>query len=499
VILEDQLPALQRLSTGSSALDRILGGGVPQGSVVAITGEPGSGKTILTLQVLFRLAREGRKALYFTTLSEPAIKLIRYMQAFAFFDPSVLEDQIIFVDLGASLRERGAEGLLGEVADRVEREEPDVVAIDSFKAIHDLLDEATKVRAFVYDLAVQLASWDVTSLLVGEYTREEITDKPEFAIADGILQLTNERVDVTAVRQLEVLKLRGADYTPGRHFFEIGGGGLTFYPRVQVPELTATASATVMERVSTGIDGLDELLGGGLPRASSTVVEGGTGTGKTMLALRYLLEGAHRGDPGVLFTLEETPQQLREIAQRFGWDVPALEERGLLSLCYVSPIELVADRFLANVRERLEATGARRAVLDSLTSLELGVFSEQRFKELVYALTKHARALDVTLMMTLEANEQLGAGSLGGRGVSPSSDNVVLLRYVELDARVTRAIAVLKMRGASHSAEVRQWVIDAQGLRVGPPFRHLRGVLTGIPQPSDTALAPPVPQQDGEE
>jgi circadian clock protein KaiC len=232
VILEDQLPALQRLSTGSSALDRILGGGVPQGSVVAITGEPGSGKTIFTLQVLFQLVREGRKALYFTTLSEPAIKLIRYMQAFAFFDPSVLEDQIIFVDLGASLRERGAEGLLGEVADRVEREEPDVVAIDSFKAIHDLLDEATKIRAFVYDLAVQLASWDVTSLLVGEYTREEITDKPEFAIADGILQLTNERVDVSAVRQLEVLKLRGADYTPGRHFFEIGGGGLTFYPRV---------------------------------------------------------------------------------------------------------------------------------------------------------------------------------------------------------------------------------------------------------------------------
>jgi circadian clock protein KaiC len=473
---------------------------VPQGSVVAITGEPGSGKTILTLQVLFQLARTGRKALYFTTLSEPAIKLIRYMQAFAFFDPSVLEDRIIFVDLGASLRERGAEGLLGEVADRVEREEPNVVAIDSFKAIHDLLDEATKVRAFVYDLAVQLASWDVTSLLVGEYTREEITDKPEFAIADGIVQLTNERVDVTVVRQLEVLKLRGADYTPGRHFFEIGGGGLTVYPRVQVPELTATASATVMERVSTGIDGLDELLGGGLPRASSTVVEGGTGTGKTMLGLRYLLEGAHRGDPGVLFTLEETPQQLREIAQRFGWDVPALEERGLLSLCYVSPIELVADRFLFDVREMLEATGARRAVLDSLTSLELGVFSEQRFKELVYALTKHSRALDVTLVMTLEANEQLGAGSLGGRGVSPSSDNVVLLRYVELDARVTRAIAVLKMRGASHSAEIRQWTIDAQGLRVGPSFRHLRGVLTGVPQPSQAGLASPVLQhQDGEE
>ena len=216
---------LERLSTGSDPLDAILGGGIPAQSVTVVAGEPGSGKTVFTLQTLFHQARQGKKCLYFTTLSEPALKVIRYMQLFSFFDPHLVDERIVFVDLGSAIRGSGAAKALEQMLQRVENEEPDLVAVDSFKAIHDLLPGDGESRMFVYDLAVGMAAWGATTLLVGEYTAADISVAPEFAIADGIVRLTNERQELTTARQFEILKMRGANYITGRHFFEIGADG----------------------------------------------------------------------------------------------------------------------------------------------------------------------------------------------------------------------------------------------------------------------------------
>ena len=210
--MTDHASTLKRLSTGSTALDAILGGGIPVGSVTVIAGEPGSGKTVFTLQALFHHARQGKKCLYFTTLSEPPLKVIRYMQLFSFFDSRLIEERIVFADLGSTLRSGGVEQALARMIERVESEEPDIVAIDSFKAIHDLLPSAAHSRAFVYDLSVGIAAWGATTLLVGEYRPEDIGAAPEFAIADGIVRLTTERQELTTARQLEILKMRGANY-----------------------------------------------------------------------------------------------------------------------------------------------------------------------------------------------------------------------------------------------------------------------------------------------
>src|SRR5207237_1345773 len=137
-------------------------------SVTAIAGEPGSGKTVFTLQTLFHHARQGKKCLYFTTLSEPALKVMRYMQLFSFFDPRLIEDRVVFADLGSVLRSGGVDQALAQMIERVESEEPAFVAIDSFKAIHDLLPSAAHRRSFVYDLAVSMAASGATTLLVGE-------------------------------------------------------------------------------------------------------------------------------------------------------------------------------------------------------------------------------------------------------------------------------------------------------------------------------------------
>ena len=475
---------LQRLSTGDPALDLVLGGGLPTHSTTVVAGEPGAGKTVFALQVLFHLARQGRRTLYFTTLSEPALKLMRYVQLFDFFDPALLDEQITFVDLGTAIRGQGVERMLAEINARVERAEPDLVAIDSFKAIHDLLGGPSTSRAFVYDLAVHMAGWGATTLLIGEYSAGEIATEAEFAIADGIIRLSNQRQELTTLRQFEVLKLRGANYVSGQHFFEITPAGIRFYPRVRAPEVHDSPAISHAERASTGITGLDELLRGGLPRASSTIVEGGTGTGKTLLGLHFLLEGTRLGEPSLLLTLEETPQQLRDITANYGWDLADLEARGLFRMHYTSPVELSTDRFLDDARQQIERLGARRVVLDSLTSAALGVPSERRFRELVYALTKHMRVQGVSLLMTMEVAELLGTAQLTGHGVSSIADNVILIRYVEVEAHLERAISVLKARGVAHSSELRRLEIGAQGMEVSGRYSSLRAVLTGVPVPT---------------
>ena len=478
-----QKPTLQLESTGDESFDAILGGGIPAQSVVVIAGEPGSGKTVLTLQILFRAARKGKKCLYFTTLAEPAIKVIRYMQLFDFFDAALVDKQIVIANLNAALR-KGADGTLTELSAMIEKHQPAFLAIDSFRAIADHIDAGHVARSFVYDLATQTAAWGVTTLLVGEYVPDEFSKYAEFAIADGILRLGAEKQELTSVRQVEVLKLRGMDYVSGIHFLEISEKGASVFPRVRAPEQADVVPVQKPERVSTGVDGLDELFGGGIQRLGTTLLQGATGTGKTILSLQFLLAGARQGEKGILFTLEETPDQLRTIAASLGWDLSEMERKGLLLISYISPVELSTDRYLQTARERVLASKTRRAVFDSLTSMQLGVPSERRFKELVYSLSKHMRAANVTLWMTLESPQLLGTEELSGHGISFIADNLLRLRYIEIEGRLERGISILKARGIKHETQVRLLKIGHDGVQLADAgLRGRRGVLTGRAPP----------------
>jgi circadian clock protein KaiC len=487
-VLSRERPKLEFESTGDTWLDRILGGGIPTRSIVVIAGEPGSGKTMLTLQTLFNAARRGRKCLYFTTVSEPAIKVIRYMQLFDFFDAELLEEHVIFSDLGECLR-AGAEQTLEAIGALVEKHEPAFVAIDSFRAVGELLRGQADMRRFIYDLAVQMAGWGATTFLVGEYTRDEYSGFAEFAIADGIIRLGSERQQLTSIREMEVLKLRGSSYISGQHFFDISPSGIAVYPRVSAPiDVQGQASVEPHERSCTGIAGLDDLLGGGLPRNTSTIIQGGTGTGKTLLGLQFLVHGAARGERGVLFTLEETPDQLRSIARSLGWDLHALEQQERLLIKYTSPVELSTDRFLHQARTIVQEMGARRAVFDSLTTMALGVPSDRRYKEMIYAISKHMRGAGISLLLTVESKHLLGSDHVRDDGVSFIADNVIQLRYVEADGRLDRAISVLKARGIAHKSGLRTFKVGDGGLEVSSNERSdQRGVITGLPATEPTA------------
>lgn len=470
---------LSRESAGDPTLDALLGGGFPSGSVNVIAGEPGSGKTIFALQMLFTAARQGKKSIYFTTLSEPAMKLVQYMQLFKFFDADLLDRYVLFVDLGVALREGGAK-VVETIVSRVEAFEPSTVVVDSFRAIDDARLEGR--RALVYDLAVQLASLGITAFLVGEYARKEYPILPEFAIADGIIHFGVQQQELTSIREFEILKLRGANYVSGRHFGEITGDGFTVYPRVRAPTPEIVNAELAEGRACLGVEGLDEMLVGGLARASTTIVQGGTGAGKTILALHFLLEGARRGEKGILFTLEETPEQLRAIAAGLGFDLAERETQELITIHYSSPVELSTDRFLFQARRHVEEAGAQRAVFDSLTSIAMGVTSPRRFKELIYSIAKYLRRAGTTVVMTMESEQVMGTSRLTGRGVSFVADALIQIRYLEFEGRLERVISVIKARGIKHLTALRSLTIDHGGIQVTTGrFEGMSGLLMGQP------------------
>ena len=473
-----QTQGLELLKTGVPNLDDILGGGIPVYSVNLVTGSPGCGKTILMQQMAFSLAGPQRKCIYFATLSEPSFKLIRYQQQFNYFDAGKLGEDIHFIDIGSVIREQGVDEALATINDHVQKHDAAVVYIDSFKALHDLTTSKVAARQFGYDLAVQLAAWGCTSFLVGEYTEHEIQNEPVFAIADGIIHMENTKQGMQNVRTLNVTKMRGRKVFTGDHPFGISDDGITVFPRVTTPSSPEPVEIGDV-RLSSGIPGLDEMLEGGYPRSSVSLVVGGAGSGKTLTGLQFVVQGIEAGEPGLMVTFQETPSHLASVARGFGWDLEALQASGLLRVLYTSPVELSVDEHTALIKDAIQELGAKRVVIDSLMDIEIATPDKVRFKDYVYSLVNYFRGQGITSLLTNEIPELFGSLQLSSAGISFISDTVILLRYVEMESALTRAISVLKMRGSDHDKSLREFRITSNGMEILERFEQTTGILQG--------------------
>jgi circadian clock protein KaiC len=465
---------MERITSGSAALDLILGGGLPQHSMNVVAGTPGTGKTILAQQFVFANARPEAPALYLTTLSEPAAKMLRYLQQLSFYDEGRLFGEgacVFYRDIAQAIREQGLAALSATVLALLNEHRPAFLVIDSFKALSALGESASEIRRAVFDLAGNLAARACTTLLVGEYTARDLDVLPEFAIADGIVQLVNRPFGTRDERYLRVLKVRGSDFRAGEHAFRITGGGLAIFPRLVTPP-RPTAYTETDERVATGVAGLDEMLDGGLRRGSSTLVVGAAGSGKTVLGLHFLFAGAAAGEHGLLVSFQENPPLLRHLVAGFGWDVDELGEGGRLTPIYVSPVELNIDDIVQRMMGVLERRPIRRVVVDSLGDLEAASSDALRFRSCVYSLMQLLSVRGVTTCATYESLVDPDFSSFTRMGASYISDNVVALRYSvgargRPGAHIVRALAVVKTRGSAHDHRIRQMTIGGRGVVLG--------------------------------
>lgn len=464
---------MTRLTTGSADLDVVLGGGLPPGSLQVLAGAPGTGKTILAQQICFANATPERKAIYYTTWSEPHDKLLRHLAPFGFFDAGALGTSVEFIHLGDLVGKPGADGL-GAVASELIRTSfetrPAIVVVDSSKALHDVADERG-FRQSVYDLASRIGYSDAVLLFVGEYTPEEIETGAEFAVADGIVRLTNEPAGALDRRWLRVLKMRGASPLGGRHSFAITQRGFEVYPRFEA--LRPDRGEPSHGRVSVGVPEMDELIGGGIPAGDSTLVVGPSGVGKTVLALNFMARGVADGERCLYVSFQEDAPQLLEKAASFGLDLAPALKSGQLVVSYVPPVEINLDAVGAIVRSELEGGDVRRVVLDSLAELEASVAETERFPAYVWSLTGFSRAMGATALVTHEAGARTAFSTLV-TDFSFLFQNAIVLRYLELDAAIGRSLNVLKMRNSDHSKAFLQYEIGSHGFRILGEVREAR-------------------------
>ncbi|HYQ92474.1 MAG TPA: ATPase domain-containing protein, partial [Candidatus Competibacteraceae bacterium] len=303
---------IRRLPTGVPGLDNLLGGGLPEFSFNLIAGTPGSGKTTLANQIMFSLASPQYRALFFTVLGEPALKMLRYQQQFAFFDHDKINQSIRFVNLSAELQDGDFDRVLARIADEVKAYAPRLVFVDSFRSVVQSVkrgdQSVSDLQRFVQQLGMQMTSWQATTFLIGEYLTAESESSPIFTVADGIFWLTQNLHRNSVARKMQVVKIRGQAQAPGLHTFRIGHEGIRIFPRAIVKEVIADESSARLStegaRVPMGIPGLDDMLGGGLPTGYSLLVVGPSGSGKTILTTEFLAEGVRRGEPGVIAAFE---------------------------------------------------------------------------------------------------------------------------------------------------------------------------------------------------
>jgi circadian clock protein KaiC len=456
----------QRLSSGDPGLDSILGGGLPLNGINLITGLPGSGKTLLCQQFGFAGATADRPAIYFSTVSEPFEKMIRYAQTLTFFDRQAIGRSVFYEDLGAALAAEGGLAALSERIGAVIRERrPGIVAIDSFKALAVFAADAREFRRFLHDLAALLTAFPATCFWVGEYGEQEALTAPEFAVADGIISLASERVSERTLRLIRVTKLRGSDFRSGRHAYRLSEDGITVFPRLADP-VTDADYRLGDERMSTGIAPLDRMLGAGYAPGSSTLVAGPSGIGKTLMGLHFIFDGAASEESGVIATLQENPIQLERIARGFGWSLD--DER--VAVMYRSPNDVYIDEWVYELLDLVESSDAKRVVIDGLSDLQYTTADTVRFREFIYSLTQRLSRRGVSPIMTSEIPDLFHVGRLAEYGISHLSDNVILLQYLRADTRLRRTVTVLKSRASAHDPEIREFDITPDGIVLGEPI-----------------------------
>ncbi len=496
---------IRKIPTGVRGLADIMGGGIPEFSFNGIAGTPGCGKTTLAHQIVFANATPAKPALYFTVLGEPALKMLRYQQQYSFFDEAKLDGSIRFINLADVVMERDLSAVLAEIIKQVTALNPGIVVVDSFRTVvRKAMSGASEfeMQSFVQRLAQFLTSWEATTFLVGEYAEAEIRDNPLFTVADGLFWLWQVTKRNSVVRKLQIMKLRGQASVPGLHTIRITDDGIQAFSRTLGFGGKKMNPLRTRRRLSIGIPELDRMMGGGILEGDSMLVAGPSGTGKSALATQFIAAGLRQGEPAVMALFEERPLGYTDRADSLGLNLKAPQQTGKLEILYLRPLDLSVDETMQEILDAIARVGAKRLVIDSLVGFEMALAPGFRadFRESLYRMIVALTGAGVTILSTVEVEDTFTAMAFSHYTISFLTDDIIRLRYVEIDGQLRKVMVVIKMRGGNHSKDIREYVITDKGVvLIQPRSTDYDGLTTGIPTRTGPRLAqkaeaPPEPK-----
>lgn len=475
-----------RDKTGIVGLDDILSGGLPANRVYLVKGTPGVGKTTLALQFLMDGARNGERVLYIT-LSETDEEIRQVADSHGFslegidlFELSSAEQDLqlqnentLYSSEDTDLRE--AMRLLLE---QVERVKPRRVVFDSLSEIRLLAQTPIRYRRQLLALKQYFAGRSCTTLLLDDRSLEG-GDLQVESLVHGVILLEQAPNEYGADRRrLRVMKLRGSRFRSGYHDFTVRTGGLDVFPRLIASEHRSKA---VAEPISSDNPALDTILGGGIDRATCTLIMGPAGTGKSSVAAQFAAASARRGEPASLFLFEERLGTWRARSAQMGVQVDELIAKKLLHLHQIDPAELAPDEFTHLVRHAVDRDQAKLVVIDSLTGYFTAMPEARSLTLQMHELLAFLSEKNVASLMTMAQSGLIGTSMSSTVDISYLADTVLLLRYFESEGQVKKAVSVLKKRSGVHEDTIREFGFGPEGVQVGPPLANMRGVLTGSP------------------
>jgi circadian clock protein KaiC len=490
--------SVEKVPTGIAGFDEIALGGIPRGRTTLVSGTSGAGKTVFAMQFLMGGIQDMDESGVFVTFEETPYDITRNMKSFgwdleknideakfAYVDASPSEDETIQVgdfDLGA---------FLARILHAVKKVNAKRVAIDSVSALFPRFSNQVTVRRELYRISAKLKEIGVTTILTAERVVEGDGQIGRLGIeefvSDNVILLHNtlDTVRGDRKRSIEILKFRGTAHDSQDTPLLVLSNGMNVFPR---PKSTYTGQKSSSEKIPVGIPGIDKMFFGGVYKHSTTLVSGASGSGKTVSGMHFIMEGARRDEKGLLIAFEESDEQLYRNAESFGWDLRKEVDRGMIKLFCSVPEELKPEEHFKRIRDIVEKEKVKRLVLDSLSALER-IYAPDRFREFTVGLNTFLKNNEVTSMLSNTTGSLLDVSQITETHLSTATDNIIILKYIELEGQMKRAMTVIKSRGSDHDKLLREVIIDSNGMTIGGPFEGIEGLMGGSAR---RIIAPPV-------
>lgn len=481
----DIVAPIERLRSAVPGLDQILGGGLFRTGVYIIQGLPGCGKTILANQICYGHVAEGGSAVYVTLLAESHSRMIQHLSTLSFFDVKAFPDKLAYISAFHDLESGGLKGLMSVLRREMRTRKVGVLVLDGLVAASEGASDID-LKKFVHELQTIAVLQDCTVLLLTSGNIHCMA--AEHTMVDGLIEVEDKLFDARSERSIQVRKFRGAGPLRGKHSMRIDNDGIRVFPRIESMYRVSALETKHDEATTSGIPSLDALMQiGGIPTASSTVVIGSTGTGKTTLGVQFV-QASTVEEPGLHLSFFERPDRIRAKARSLGLPLDEKEAAGVVELVWEAPgeamLDEIADRLLAAIARRK----VRRLVIDGLSGfLEATVYPE-RMNRFFSCLANELRSGNVTVLMTLETRDVVSSVISMPWGVSGLVDNLLFLRFVHHEGHVERLLTIIKMRDTDYQAGLRRLRIDSQGMHIAGTWRADSDVI-----PS----AQPVAAQEG--